>query len=105
MISCFQVLLSISHMRPFHKELIGIEEEMYTELGFHFKVLDMSSQDLVGRCGLKPIETIVASAWLQCLKLNYDKLLSLLLSNSICAATTWAPPRIANSTSRHGSAG
>ena len=29
-----------------HDELIGIEEEMYTELGFHFKVLDMSSEDL-----------------------------------------------------------
>ena len=27
-------------------ELIGIEEEMYRELGFHFKVLDMSSEDL-----------------------------------------------------------
>jgi seryl-tRNA synthetase len=33
-------------MRLYKKELIGIEEEMYTELGFHFKVLDMSSQDL-----------------------------------------------------------
>ena len=29
-----------------HDELIAIEEEMYSELGFHFKVLDMSSQDL-----------------------------------------------------------
>ena len=29
-----------------HDELIGIEEEMYRELGFHFKVLDMSSEDL-----------------------------------------------------------
>jgi seryl-tRNA synthetase len=29
-----------------HDELIGIETEMYAELGFHFKVLDMSSQDL-----------------------------------------------------------
>jgi|TARA_B110000977_G_scaffold188416_2_gene256633 seryl-tRNA synthetase len=29
-----------------HDELTEIEQEMYTELGFHFKVLDMSSQDL-----------------------------------------------------------
>ena len=29
-----------------HDELIAIEEEMYDELGFHFKVLDMSSEDL-----------------------------------------------------------
>ena len=32
--------------RDLHDELISIEEEMYTELGFHFKVLDMSSEDL-----------------------------------------------------------
>jgi seryl-tRNA synthetase len=29
-----------------HDELIAIEEEMYSELGFHFKVLDMASEDL-----------------------------------------------------------
>ena len=41
----------VHHLTPeqsdaIHDELIAIEEEMYTELGFHFKVLDMSSQDL-----------------------------------------------------------
>lgn len=29
-----------------HDELIGIEQEMFTELGLHFKVLDMPSGDL-----------------------------------------------------------
>lgn len=29
-----------------HQELIEIEEELFTELGLHFKILDMSSEDL-----------------------------------------------------------
>eukprot|EP00798_Chlamydomonas_sp_ICE-L_P027698 gene27698-7340_t len=29
-----------------HQELVELEEQMYTELGFHFKILDMPSEDL-----------------------------------------------------------
>ncbi|KAF3658644.1 Serine--tRNA ligase [Capsicum annuum] len=30
----------------YHEELIGIEEELFSSLGFHFKTLDMASEDL-----------------------------------------------------------
>lgn len=30
----------------YHKELIEIEEELFSSLGFHFKTLDMASEDL-----------------------------------------------------------
>ncbi|CAN4092426.1 unnamed protein product [Withania somnifera] len=30
----------------YHEELIGVEEELFSSLGFHFKTLDMASEDL-----------------------------------------------------------
>lgn len=47
-----------------HQELIGIEEELYTELGLHFKVLDMPSGDL----GAPAYRKFDVEAWMPGLK-------------------------------------
>lgn len=47
-----------------HDELISIEEEMYSELGFHFKVLDMSSEDL----GAPAYRKFDVEAWMPALE-------------------------------------
>lgn len=40
------VLCRPEDSEAFHEELINIEEDLFTSLGLHFKVLDMASEDL-----------------------------------------------------------
>ena len=47
-----------------HEELIGIETEMFAELGFHFKVLDMPTEDL----GAPAYRKFDVEAWMPALE-------------------------------------
>jgi seryl-tRNA synthetase len=58
------VIATPEQSEAIHDELIAIEEEMYEELGFHFKVLDMSSEDL----GAPAFRKFDVEAWMPALE-------------------------------------
>ena len=58
------VIATPEQSEAIHDELIAIEEEMYEELGFHFKVLDMSSEDL----GAPAFRKFDIEAWMPALE-------------------------------------